>query len=230
MLKGVVFDAYGTLFDVFSVSQKCEEEYPGRGGEISQIWRQKQLEYSWLQTLMGQYKQFWDITEDALCYTLKSLGLIYNKDNIRSLMNSYYNLSAYSDVTEALQKFHPLKRVILTNGNAEMFDQLLVNTGVYQYLDGFLSADTVQLFKPRPEVYQIAVDYLKINKNELLFVSSNAWDIAGAKSFGFTTGWINRSHKPFEQLGVKSDYIVSSLLELTYKFDDINEIEIQKLS
>ncbi len=217
MLKGVVFDAYGTLFDVFSVAQKCEEEYPGRGDEISQIWRQKQLEYSWLQTLMGQYKRFWDITEDALCYALKSLGLYYNEDNIKSLMNSYYNLTVYSDVAEALDNFRPRKLVILTNGNAEMFDQLLVNTGVNQYLDGFLSADKVQLFKPRPEVYQIAVDYLGINKNEILFVSSNAWDIAGAKSFGFSTGWINRGHKPCEQLGVKPDYIVSSLLELTKK-------------
>ena len=222
MLKGIVFDAYGTLFDVFSVAQKCEKEYPGRGDEISQIWRQKQLEYSWLQTLMGQYKQFWNITEDALCYALKSLELFYNEDNIKSLMDSYYNLTVYSDVEEALQKFRPRKLVILTNGNAEMFDHLLVNTGMNQYLDGFLSADTVKLFKPRPEVYQIAVDYLGINKNEILFVSSNAWDIAGAKSFGFSTGWINRAHKPCEQLGVQPDYIVSSLLELAQKMEKEN--------
>ena len=104
------------------------------------------------------------------------------------MSKSFYNLTVYSDVVEALQKFRPRELVILTNGNAEMFDQLLVNTEVNQYLDGFLSADTVQLFKPRPEVYQIAVDFLGINKNEILFVSSNAWDITGAKSFGFSTG------------------------------------------
>lgn len=219
MIKSVVLDAYGTLFDVFSVSQKCEIEYPGKGIEISQIWRQKQLEYSWLRTLMNQYKQFWDITEDALCYALKSLELPFDEEKIRKLMNMYNNLEVYSDVIEALQKLDSVKKVILTNGNANMFDRLLINTGVNQYIDGFLTADTIELYKPRPEVYQLAVDYLKNNKNEIIFISSNAWDIAGAKSFGFTTGWINRGQKRYEQLGAEPNFTGSSLLELTNKAD-----------
>ncbi len=217
MFKGVVFDAYGTLYDVFSVAQKCEHEYPGKGDEISKIWREKQLEYSWLQTLMGHYQNFWKITEDALRYSLECSGLPYDENKINEIMSSYFNLNVYPEVIEALQKFRPRKLAILTNGNADMFDKLIAGTGLNQYLDEFLSADTVQLFKPKPEVYQLAVDSFEIGKSEILFVSSNAWDIAGAKSFGFTVGWINRLNKPFEQLGVQADYIVSNLLELAQK-------------
>lgn len=217
MFKGVAFDAYGTLYDVFSVAQKCENEYPGKGDEISKIWREKQLEYSWLQTLMGHYKNFWKVTEDALRYSLESLGLLYDENKINEIMSSYFNLNVYPEVIEALQKFRPRKLAILTNGNADMLDKLIAGTGVNKYLDGFLSADTVQLFKPKPEVYQLAVDSFGICKSEILFVSSNAWDIAGAKSFGFTVGWINRLNKPSEQLGVQVDYTVSNLLELAQK-------------
>lgn len=217
MFNGIAFDAYGTLFDVFSVAQKCDSEYPGKGNEISKIWREKQLEYSWLQTLMGRYENFWKITEDALCYSLKSLGLSYDANKIDEIMGSYFNLNVYPEVVEALQKFRPRKLAILTNGNAEMLDKLVVGTGLNKYLDAFLSADTVQLFKPKPEVYQLAVDSFGISKSEILFVSSNAWDVAGAKSFGFTVGWINRLNKPSEQLGVQADYIVPNLLELAQK-------------
>lgn len=214
MYKGIAFDAYGTLFDVYSVAQKCEIEYPGKGIEISKIWREKQLEYSWLQTLMGHYKNFWQITEDALRYSLNSFGLLYDAEKINEIMSSYFNLNIYPEVIESLQMFRPRKLVILTNGNVEMFDKLIAGTGLNKYLDGFLSADMVQLFKPRPEVYQLAVDSFKTGKDEILFVSSNAWDIAGAKSFGFNVGWINRLNKPYEQLGAQADYVVSNLLEL----------------
>lgn len=217
MFKGIVFDAYGTLFDVFSLSQKCEKEYPGKGNEISKIWRQKQLEYSWLHTLMNWYENFWQITEDALCFSLKSLNLSYDTNKINQIMNSYFNLTIYEEIIQALQAFRPRKLAILTNGNAKMIDKLLIDTKLNKYLDGFLSADEVQLFKPRPEVYQLAVDYFNLDKSEILFVSSNAWDIAGAKSFGFTVGWINRLKNPPEELGFKPDYIVSNLLELVQK-------------
>ncbi len=217
MIKGVAFDAYGTLFDVYSVAQKCEKEYPGKGAQISQIWRQKQLEYSWLRTLMDRYENFWEITKEALCYALEDLGLQYNQQKIENIMNSYLYLETYPEVAEALQKFRPYKLMILTNGNSEMLDQLLINTGVNKLLDEFISAHTVKLFKPKAEVYQLAVDCFKVNRDEILFVSSNAWDIAGAKSFGFTVGWINRLNKPTERLGFQPDYIVSSLLKLAQK-------------
>lgn len=219
MFKGVAFDAYGTLYDVFSVTQNCEIEYPGKGEEISKLWREKQLEYSWLHTLMGNYKNFWQITEDALCYALKSLGLLFDKNKIDKIMCAYFNLNTYPEVVEALQKFRPRKLAILTNGNAEMLDKLVVHSGLNKYLDVFLSADAVHVFKPKPEVYQLAVDSFGVNKSEILFVSSNAWDIAGAKSFGFTVGWINRLNKPSEQLGIHADYTVSNLLELVQKIE-----------
>jgi 2-haloacid dehalogenase len=215
MIKGVVFDAYGTLFDVFSVTQKCEKEYPGKGTQISQIWRQKQLEYFWLRTLMDRYENFWEVTKEALCYALEELGLQYNQQKIVKLMNSYLYLEPYTEVVEALQTFRPLELIVLTNGNSEMFDQLFVNTGINKLLDGFISADTVKLCKPRTEVYQLAVDHFKVNRDEILFVSSNAWDIAGSKSFGFTVGWINRLNKQPEKLGFSPDYIVKNLLELS---------------
>lgn len=217
MIKGVVFDAYGTLFDVFSVAQECEREYPGKGAQISQIWRQKQLEYSWLHTLMNRYKNFWEISEEALCYALEEIGLQYNQGKIGNIMNSYLCLNIYPDVMEALQNFRPYKLMILTNGNFEMIDRLLINTGLNKLIDEVISADTVKQFKPKTEVYQLAVDCCKANRDEILFVSSNAWDVAGSKSFGFTVGWINRLNKPAEKLGFQPDYIVSNLLELAQK-------------
>lgn len=220
MIKGVVFDAYGTLFDVFSVAQKCEREYPGKGAQISQIWRQKQVEYSWLHTLINRYKNFWDISKEALCYALDEIGLQYSPKKIRNIMNAYLCLSIYPDVMEALQNFRPHKLMILTNGNFDMMNPLLINTGLNNQIDEFISADAAKLFKPRAEVYQLVVDRYKVNRDEILFVSSNAWDVAGSKSFGFTVGWINRLNKPIEKLGFQPDYIVSNLLELAQMTKD----------
>ncbi|MFT8889007.1 MAG: haloacid dehalogenase type II [Ethanoligenens sp.] len=216
-IKGVVFDAYGTLFDVFSVAQKCERKYPGKGMQISQIWRQKQLEYSWLRTLMNSYKNFWEISKESLCYALEEIGLQYNQEQIENIMDSYLCLSTYPEVSEALQEFRSYKLMILTNGNFEMINPLLIHTGLNKRINEVLSADTVKLFKPRDEVYQLVVDHYKVSKAEIMFVSSNAWDAAGAKSFGFTVGWINRLDKPTEKLGFQPDYIVSNLLELAQK-------------
>lgn len=219
MIKSVVFDVYGTLYDVFSVVKKCESLYPEKGEQISKLWRNKQLEYTWLRTLMNRYENFWHITKDALYYALDSLALEYDSDKINGIMNSYLNLDPYPEVVEALQKFRPRKLAVLTNGNMDMLDQLVVRTGLDKFLEGILSADTIQLFKPKPEIYQLAVDFLGISKNEILFVSSNAWDIAGAKSFGFTVGWINRFNQPSEQLGVQADYVATNLLELAEKVE-----------
>lgn len=219
MIKSVVFDVYGTLYDVFSVTEKCEYLYPGKGEQISKLWRNKQLEYTWLRTLMNRYDNFWHITEDALCYALDSLALEYDSNKINDIMKSYLSLAPYPEVAEALQKFKPRKLAVLTNGNTEMIDKLIVVTGLYNFFHGILSADSIQLFKPKPEIYQLAVDFFGTSKKETLFVSSNAWDIAGAKSFGFTVGWINRFNQPPEKLGVQADYIVTNLLELAKEIE-----------
>lgn len=214
MIEGVALDAYGTLFDVYSVEQKCEKLYPGFGQRISQTWRQKQLEYSWLRTLMGRYQNFWHVTEDALRYTLAELGLAADKDNIETLMRSYLKLEMYSEVPLALDAFGSRKKVILTNGDLDMIEPLMLLAGLNKQLDGCLSADETGMFKVRPEVYQLAVDRMGIEKSYILFVSSNGWDVAGAKAFGFTVGWVNRRGLPPEELGVRADYEASNLLEL----------------
>ena len=219
MIKSVVFDVYGTLYDVFSVTKKCDCLYPGKGEQISKTWRNKQLEYTWLRTLMNRYENFWDVTKDALYYALDSLDLKYDSNKINDIMDAYLNLAPYPEVADALQKFQPRKLAVLTNGNTDMIDKLVVVTGLDKFFQGILSADTVQLFKPKPEIYQLAVDFTKTSKKEILFVSSNAWDIAGAKSFGFTVGWINRFNQPPEKLGVQADYIATNLLELAERIE-----------
>ncbi len=220
MIEGIALDAYGTLYDVYSVERKCEEAYPGSGVNISRLWRQKQLEYSWLRTLMDRYETFWHVTEDALRYTLAELGLAANEGKIEALMASYLELEMYPEVVEALKRFGRRKKAILTNGNLEMIEPLVRRTELDRHLDACLSADETGSFKTRPDVYQLAVDRLGIAKERMLFVSSNGWDVAGAKAFGFTVGWINRRGLPPEELGVRADYTVSNLLELAERVVD----------
>jgi 2-haloacid dehalogenase len=215
MIKAVVFDAYGTLYDVHSVMQKCEEIYPGKGAAISQIWRQKQLEYTWLRSLMGKYKDFWSLTGDALQYALKEIGLQYDEEITKTILNEYLSLKAYPEAIEALDAFRPRRLMILSNGSPEMLNKLAIHTGINEHLDGILSVDTIKVYKPKPEVYYLAVENLGVNKDEILFVSSNSWDVAGAKSFGFLTAWLKRIDKPFDKLEAEPDLIVSSLKELS---------------
>lgn len=214
MIQGIAFDAYGTLYDVFSVEQRCEEEYPGSGERISCMWRQKQLEYSWLRTLMGRYVDFWHVTEDALRYTLSALDLAPTPEKIERIMASYLELDMYPEVIEALELFGGRKKVILTNGNPAMIEPLVARSELDEHLDACLSVDEVHLFKTRPEAYQLATSHMGIEREHVLFVSSNGWDVAGAKSFGFTVGWINRKGLPAEELGLQPDYVASNLLEL----------------
>lgn len=214
MIKAVAFDAYGTLYDVYSVQQKCEAAFPGNGAAIAQTWRQKQLEYTWLLTLMGRYQPFWAITKNALGYALDELGLAHSPAQIEELACAYHHLTLYPEVKQALAALRPLKRMILTNGNPEMIAPLLKNTGIKGELDGLLSAHTVRMYKPCAPVYQQAAEAFGATKEEILFVSSNGWDVAGAKAFGFTVGWVNRTGKPAEALGAPPDYTARNLLGL----------------
>ena len=211
-IKAVIFDAYGTLFNVNSVKTLCEQLFPGMGESISQIWRQKQLEYSWLRAVMNQYEDFWTITGDGLRYALEQLNLRYTEETIGKLREVYLNLELYPEVTSALQAFRPSQLFILSNGTQEMLQILAKNSGLSN-IDGFLSVDAIKTYKPSQQVYEIALNHLMLRKEEVLFVSSNGWD-AGAKWFGFTVGWVNRLNNPLEQLGVTPDYQVTNLLEL----------------
>ncbi len=214
--KAYVFDAYGTLFDVRSVLAQCEVEFPGHGLAITGLWRIKQLEYSWLRSLMGHYQDFWELTRAGLEYTCRSLNLQLSEAAIARLMGSYLMLDTYPDAIPALERLSREGRsmAILSNGAPSMLAAVVAHAGLTDKLAHVISVDEVKIFKPHPSVYQLAPAKLGLAKEEIGFVSSNSWDAAGAKAFGFTVFWINRQNAPVEELGVVPDTIISSLLEL----------------
>ena len=209
--QALVFDAYGTLYDVHAVARRCEDFWPGKGAALSQLWRAKQLEYTWQRTLMRRYIPFSQVTRDALAYACASLALALDGQKSDALMQEYLQLAVYPDVPGALSGFKT-KKAILSNGSPDMLEPLVRHSGLK--FDAVLSVDTVKIFKPAPEVYQLAVDRLGVPKESVGFVSSNCWDALGAKSFGFRVYWINRPKAPVDRLGFQPDAIVSSLDEV----------------
>jgi 2-haloacid dehalogenase len=191
-IKAVVFDAYGTLYDVQSVADVTEEAFPGYGEIITQVWRIKQLEYTWLRSLMRQYRDFSDVTRDALAYTLGSLGLEYDDDTFARIIEKYLHLDLYPDALAALSAMKDRKLAILSNGSPDMLDALVRNSGLDRVLDAVISVDTKQIFKPSPEAYALIEETLQVTPAEVLFISSNPWDVCGAKSFGLNVAWIER--------------------------------------
>jgi 2-haloacid dehalogenase len=210
-LRALVFDAYGTLFDVHAVIARCEQFWPGKGTALSQLWRAKQLEYTWQRSLMRRYAPFSQVTGEALQYACSSLGLPLDKSRSDALKQEYLRLAVYPDVPGALSGFKA-KKAILSNGSPDMLDPLVKHSGLQ--FDAVLSVDAVKTFKPAPEAYQLAVDRLGVSKNDIGFVSSNCWDALGAKSYGFSVFWINRAAAPVDQLGFQPDRIVSGLNEV----------------
>jgi len=213
-VRALVFDAYGTLFDPFAVKARAEELFPGNGGALSQLWRSKQLEYSWLRTLMGRYENFWKITEDALLFACHTLKLSSDKHQRNQLMQVYLTLPVFPEVKPALEKLSSLPLSILSNGTPEMLMPLVAANGMTRYFKNVFSVDALQMYKPRPEVYQHAVSSLGVPREAIGFISSNFWDIAGATSFGFRTLWLNRASVPPDELGVAPIGVLSTLTEL----------------
>lgn len=191
-IKAVVFDAYGTLFDVQSVAEITEEIFPGYGEIITQVWRIKQLEYTWLRSLMRQYRDFAAVTRDSLTYTLKCLGLEYDDASFARIMDKYLHLDLYPDALLALEAMAEKKLAILSNGSPEMLNALVRNSGLRPILDAVISVDGNKVFKPAPEAYALIEQTLKIPPDEVLFISSNPWDVCGAKTFGLNVAWIER--------------------------------------
>jgi 2-haloacid dehalogenase len=212
MPRALVFDAYGTLYDVHSVQALCESLWPGKGGQLSQLWRAKQLEYTWQRSLMRRYVPFSQVTREALGYACEFLNLMLEKSREDSLMAQYLRLSAFPDVAGALQALDGQRLAILSNGSPDMLDPLVAHSGLR--FDAVLSVDALKIYKPAPEVYQLAVDRLGVRKEDIGFVSSNCWDAAGAKTFGFSVYWINRSGAPVDRLGFRPDRIGKSLDEV----------------
>ncbi len=191
-IKAVVFDAYGTLYDIQSVAAVTEETFPGYDEIITQVWRIKQLEYTWLRSLMRRYEDFSVITRDSLAYTLKILGLAYDRAAFERIMDKYLHLDLYPDARAALAAMQGRKLAILSNGSTGMLNALVANSGLDRVLDATISIDTQKIFKPAPEAYGLIETRLGVAPGEVLFISSNPWDACGAKAFGLNVAWIER--------------------------------------
>jgi 2-haloacid dehalogenase len=237
-IKAVVFDAYGTLYDVQSVAAVTEEAFPGYGEIVTQIWRIKQLEYTWLRSLMGRHQDFAVVTRESLTYTLRVLGLQQDSDAFERIMDKYLHLDLYPDATAALAAMGDRKLAILSNGSSGMLDALVSNSGLDRVLDATISIDSRKIFKPAPEAYTLIESVLGVPPAEVMFVSSNPWDACGAKAFGLNVAWIERvtpeamalacvksdSVAPLtmfkairtqmDELGLEPDYLIRGLSEL----------------
>ena len=203
-----MFDAYGTLYDVHSVIARCESCWPGKGAQLSQLWRAKQLEYTWQRSLMKRYAPFSTVTREALAYACEALRLELSVAQMEGLMGEYQRLALYPDASR-IENLRG-KKAILSNGSPDMLLPLVENSGLE--LDAVLSVDELKVYKPAPQVYALAEERLR-TKN-IGFVSSNCWDALGAKSYGFTVYWINRAGAPLDRLGFKPDRVLASLDEI----------------
>ena len=209
MPAAFVFDAYGTLFDVHSVATRCESCWPGKGAQVSQLWRAKQLEYTWQRSLMQRYAPFSTVTREALAYACEALKLELRVAQMEGLMGEYHRLAVYPDVGPALRRLGG-RRAILSNGSPDMLEPLVENSRLV--FDAVISVDELKVYKPAPQVYDLAVK--KLGTSDIGFVSSNCWDALGAKSYGFTVFWINRTNAPVDRLGFKPDEVLTSLDEI----------------
>jgi len=210
----LVFDAYGTLFDVHSVTATAESIWPGKGTALSQLWRTKQLEYTWLRSLMGRYEDFAHVTESALRYACAGLKLTPDDSKLAQLLKCYLHLATFPEVSEALGQLRGIRLAILSNGSPAMLEPVVFNSGLHGLITDVLSVHEVRIFKPDPRVYRLAVDRLGVPVKAIGFVSSNCWDAIGAKAFGFRTFWVNRAGAPVDELGVRPDHELASLAAL----------------
>jgi 2-haloacid dehalogenase len=237
-IKALVFDAYGTLYDVQSVARVIDSAFPRHSEYITQVWRLKQLEYSWLRSLMGRYEDFRTVSRESLDYTLATLGLSADPALVERLLDGYDALSPYPEAAQALTELAPYRRAILSNGSSAMLDALVRNSGFGGYLDAVISVDAKQVFKPDPRAYELVQERLGVLPQEVVFVSSNGFDVAGARAFGFKVARIERVtaaalqaeltgggpigptamfralRMPTERLGFTADAVVDSLLAL----------------
>jgi len=213
-IKGVVFDMYGTLVDVGAVAEACKEMAP-EPVAFNTHWRAKQLEYTFLRTLMGKYRDFWKVTEEALDFAIQQFGLQVPREQRQQVMDAWLHPTPYADVEAALPRLkEKYLLAILSNGTPKMLQKGLERTGLRPNFRWVISADAVKFYKPSPEVYRLALKRMRLQKNEILFVSSNSFDVVGSKNFGFKVCWINRPGIPLDPLGPKPDLIAKSFDEL----------------
>lgn len=214
-IRACVFDAYGTLFDVNSAAQREQAALGDKWHPLAELWRAKQLQYTWLRSLGGRHADFWQVTGEALDFAMASLGLTDSALHAR-LMNLYLDLDAYPEVGATLAKLKTdgMRLAILSNGSPDMLSAAADNAGITPLLDAVLSVEEAGVFKPHPSVYQLAVDRLGVGPSEICFVSSNGWDAFSAKAFGLQVAWCNRFGQVAEQIPAAPDWEILTLSEL----------------
>ena len=220
MYKLIAFDAYGTLLDVYSMGQLAEELFPSHGQALSLMWRDRQIEYTRLVTMSDpnpqgskHYLPFWELTIRSLRYVCKRMGLSLTPDKEKQLMEQYAKLTGFEDSLDVLKaiKHKGISTAILSNGSNEMLATVVESNGLKPYLDKVVTVEAVRLFKTAPQAYALLQEAFPLKKEEILFVSSNAWDALAARWFGFDVFWVNRLGHPFEEIGEKPNYEGNSL-------------------
>jgi len=220
MYKLIAFDAYGTLFDVYSMGELAEELFPGHGHALALMWRDRQIEYTRLVTMSDPspggskyYLPFWDLTIRSLRYVCKRMGLELSSKNEKRLMDQYAKLTSFQDSLEVLKQIQSqgIATAILSNGSREMLSTVVESNGLKPYLDQVVTIEDVRLFKTAPQAYELLLKAFPVKKTEVLFVSSNAWDALAARWYGFDVFWVNRLGHPYEEIGELPTYEGDSL-------------------
>ncbi|SNB46752.1 haloacid dehalogenase type II [Geobacter sp. DSM 9736] len=213
-IRAVVFDSYGTLFDLSSVVELCGEIFSAAGVELFLMWRRKQLHYSWLLSLMDRYEDFWQVTDRALRFAVKALDLTLDDNDRIELMDSYLKLEHFPDVGQALHDLSSFQLAILSNGTPKMLETVVERNGLSHAFDAVISAHSARAYKPSPKVYLLAEEKLGIIPSHTLFVSCQSFDISGAKAYGFRTCWVNRTGSEWDNIGYLPDMTVGDMREL----------------
>ena len=205
-VKAIIFDAYGTLFDVNSAAEKCKDKIGDKWEPFANFWRTTQLEYTWLRSLMGRHKDFWQVTEDSLDKSMKAFNIDSSMKN--ELLNLYKILSPYKEVSETLKalKEKKFKLAILSNGTPSLLNELVKSNNLENLFDDIFSIEEVGVYKPNSKVYDIPIKKYKIEKNEVAFLSANTWDVSGGGNYGYNSVWVNRNNNTFDNL----DYLLKN--------------------
>ena len=213
-IKAIIFDAYGTLFDVNSAAEKCKEKIGNKWEGFANYWRTTQLEYTWLRSLMKRHKDFWQITEDSLDKSMKLFNIDHSMKE--ELLNLYKVLSTFPEVKDALNKLKEknYKLAILSNGTPELLNELVKNNSLENIFHDIFSIEEVEIFKPASKVYDLPIKKYQIQKNQIVFLSANTWDVSGAGNYGYNSVWVNRNKSIFDNLDYKPNHKVENLSQL----------------
>jgi 2-haloacid dehalogenase len=213
-IKAIIFDAYGTLFDVNSAAEKCKDKIGDKWESFANYWRTTQLEYTWLRSLMNRHKDFWKVTEDSLDKSMKAFNI--NPSMRNELLDLYKVLSPFKEVPKVLKilKEKKFKLAILSNGNPALLNELVKNNNLDNIFDDLFSIEQVGIYKPDSKVYDMPIQKYRIEKNEIAFLSANTWDVSGGGNFGYNAIWVNRNKNIFDNLDYKPNFEIKDLSEL----------------